>query len=178
MSMNMNTGRLWRATTRPRHGDEGFTIVETTVAAVLAVILIVGMSQSMFVAILGARDNRLQQSGQAIALEQIEMARGMTWDELRMAFVEGTAPLLAASGIAVSGAEAGLDADEVLSVDAAAGAVTPQATETRDGVEYTIWRYVTAPDFDTRRFIVEVTWQVEDRPERFVASTLLSEASA
>ncbi len=157
--------------------ERGFTIIETSVAAFLTVIILVGFSQTMFLALASARDNRLQLSANAVALEQIEMARGLPWEQLRMSYVDPYAPLLTESKEAVRGEAAGLPTDEVLSVDSL-GTVYPMIVKTRDGVEFTIWRYVTAPDLESRRLVVEVIWYVDQRPERYLASTLLSEASA
>ena len=157
--------------------ERGFTIIETSVAAFLTVVFLVGFSQTMFVALASARDNRLQLSANAVALEQIEMARGLPWEQLRMSYVDPYAPLLTESRESVSGDAAGLPTDEVLFVDYL-GTVYPMVMETRDGVEFTIWRYVTAPDLESRRFVVEVVWYVDERPERYLASTMLSEASA
>ncbi len=157
--------------------ERGFTIIETSVAAFLTVVFLVGFSQTMFVALASARDNRLQLAANAVALELIEMARGLPWEQLRMSYVDPYAPLLTESRESVSGAEAGLPVDEVLSVDSL-GTVYPMVMEQRDGVYFTIWRYVTAPDLESRRFVVEVAWYVDERPERYLASTVLSEASA
>lgn len=160
-----------------RAEEGGFTIIETTVAAFLTVVFLVGFSQTMSVALASARDNRLQLAANAVALEQIEMARGLEWEQLRMTYVDPYAPLLTESRESVRGAEAGLPVDEVLSVDSL-GTVYPMGMEERDGVYFTIWRYVTAPDLESRRFVVEVVWYVDERPERYLASTMLSEASA
>jgi hypothetical protein len=160
-----------------RTQERGFTIIETSVAAFLTVVFLVGFSQTMFVALASAHDNRLQLSANAVALEQIEMARSLPWEQLRMSYVDPYAPLLTESRESVSGAEAGLAVDEVLSVDSL-GTVYPMVMAQRDGVYFTIWRYVTAPDLESRRFVVEVVWYVDERPERYLASTVLSEASA
>ncbi len=157
--------------------ERGFTIIETSVAAFLTVVFLAGFGQTMSMALASARDSRLQLSANAVALEQIEMARGLAWEQLRMSYVDPAAPLLTESKESVSAAEAGLSVDEVLSVGSL-GTVYPVVAEQRDGVQFTIWRYVTAPDLDSRRFVVEVVWYVGQRLERHLASTILSEASA
>ena len=160
-----------------RGGDAGFSIIETAVAGSLAAIFVIGMGMSMLIAMSGARDTRLQQAAHAVALERIEIARGTPWDGLRMSSIEPSAPFLTAEQNAVDADAASLVVDEVLAVDGTDGQIPPLIVETREGVTYTVWIYVTAPDFDTRRVIVDVRWDVDGRPERFVSSTLISEAS-
>lgn len=159
-------------------GDAGFSIIETAVAGSLAAIFVIGMGMSMLLAMSGARDSRLQQAAQSVALERIELARGTPWEGLRMSAIHADAPFLNSSQTAVSADAASLVADEVLAVDGTDGVIEPLVVQDREGVTYTVWTYVTAPDFDTRRVIVDVRWDVDGRPEQFVSSTLMSGASS
>jgi hypothetical protein len=130
----------------------------------------------MSIAMGGARDNRFHQDAVAVALTELEAARAVTWEELALTEVDATAPLLAASGVAVDGAALGLTSDEGLVVNGA-GVVEPRSDLIVEGVPYTVWRYVSLPDRDSRRMTIEITWTDDGRDHSFLTSTLLTDAT-
>jgi type II secretory pathway pseudopilin PulG len=166
-----------RCPNRAPTGEAGFTIIETIAGAVITVIIVVALGQALSVAMGGARDNRFRQDAVAVALSELEAARAVTWEELALTEVDATAPLLADSGVALDAAPLGLPADEGLVVTAD-GTIAPRVEEVVEGVLYTVWRYVSLPDRDTRRMTIEITWTDDGRDHSFVTSTLLSDASA
>jgi type II secretory pathway pseudopilin PulG len=165
-----------RRPNRAAAGEAGFTIIETIAGAVITVIIVVALGQALSIAMSGARDNRFHQDAVAVALSELEAARAVTWDELALTEVDATAPLLAASGEALDGPALGLAADEGLAVTAT-GVVEPRLDVVVEGVPYTVWRYVSLPDRDSRRMTIEITWVDDGRSHSFVTSTLLTDAT-
>lgn len=159
---------------RPAEG--GFTIVETAMAGILAVIVFTGLAGSLTAALREARENRYQQTATAVALTELEEVRALEWAALAMTSVDGDAPLLAANGIQLDGAAVGLPRDETLAV-ADDGAVEPSSVETVDGTSYTVWRYVTMPDYDSRRLVFEIVWQNESGTHHHLTSVMITKAT-
>jgi type II secretory pathway pseudopilin PulG len=157
--------------------DDGFTIVEVVMAGLLAVIVVVGLAGSMSVALREARYNRFQQTATAVALDEMEAVRALEWAQLAMSSVDGGAPLLTAAGTAVDGAAAGLPRDEPLMV-AESGAVEPFTLRTVEGVTYTVWRYVTLLDYQSRRFVLEVVWDIGEVTSHHLTATVITRATA
>ena len=166
-----------RRPSRAADREAGFTIIETIAGAVITVIIVVALGQAMSIAMGGARDNRFHQDAVAVALTELEAAGALTWGELARTEVDATAPRLAASGVALAGAALGLPADEGLVVNGT-GVVEPRIDVVVEGVPYTVWRYVSLPDRDSRRMTIEITWIDDGRSHSFVTSTLLTDATA
>ena len=172
---------MW-GSTMPRNplraeSDDGFTIVEVVMAGLLAVIVVVGLAGSMAVALRQARDNRFQQTATAVALDEMEAVRALEWAQLAMTSVDGGAPLLAAAGTQVDADAAGLARNEPLMVRSD-GVVEPSTVRTVEGVAYTVWRYVTLLDYQSRRVILEVTWDMGEVSHHHLTSTVISRATA
>jgi type II secretory pathway pseudopilin PulG len=157
--------------------EHGFTIIEVLAGSLLAAIIVIAVGQSVSFAVRGARDNRFQQTATAISLTETEDARALSWDELAMTEVDVTAPLLAANQESISGDDLGLALDEGLALTED-GLVEPSEMITIDGVAYTVWRYVSLPDWETKRFTVQVLWIEEGIPHSRLSSTLVSDATA
>ena len=146
-------------------------------AGLLAMIVVVGLAGSMAVALRSARENRVQQTATAVALDEMEAVRSLEWAQLAMSSVDGGAPLLTAAGTAVDGAAAGLPRDEPLMV-AEAGAVEPFTLRTVEGVTYTVWRYVTLLDYQSRRLVLEVVWDMGEVTHHHLTATIITRATA
>lgn len=158
-----------------RGREAGMTLVEVMVALFVVVVVFFGFSQAMTGAIQTSRDNALGHEGTIIALDRVELARGIGWEGFALSAIDPQAPLLAPSGQAVAGAAVGLDLDEPLVVSSD-GSIASRAVEVRDGTTYTVWSYVTSFR-GVRRLIVDVRWQSEGNERSFQTSTLVAEHS-
>jgi hypothetical protein len=91
-----------------------------------------------------------------------------------MPHVDGSAPLIDGDAGMLLSDETGLPADEPLVVSEW-GMVDPVVTEVADGVEYTVWSYVSEAPDGMRRFTVLATWDSAGSERSFKSSTLLAE---
>jgi hypothetical protein len=157
--------------------DDGFTVIEVAMAGLLAVIVIVGLTVSTAAALRQARENRFQQTATAVVLDEMEAVRALDWAQLAMTEVDDSAPLLTADGTHVDATEAGLVGPESLMVDEH-GVLEPYTVRMVEGVEYTVWRYVSVIDYQSRRVILEVTWQIAEVSHHQLTSTLVTRATA
>jgi type II secretory pathway pseudopilin PulG len=169
--------RASRPCARRRDSDDGFTLIEVSVAGILAIAFIVAASAAFGSVFRVSRANELRQRATAVVGEQLEYVRSLTWTEVRMASVDTDAPMLTDARTALVGSEAGFTGNEVLTVSTA-GAVTPFESYELDGTEYEVWRYVTNGPAGTRRFVVRVEWSDDGRDEALVSGTLVSEVTA
>ena len=157
--------------------DGGFTIIEVVAGSLLAAIIVIAIGQSISFAVRGARDNRFQQTATAIVLTESEDARALSWDELAMTEVNAGAPLLAANGQSISGSDLGLTVDEGLAVTDD-GLLEPTEVVTIDGVAYTVWRYVSLPDWETKRVTVQVLWTEKGTSHTRLTSMVVTDVTA
>lgn len=158
--------------------DEGFTLIEVSVAALLVVAFALGIATSFGAAFGVARGNILRQQATTVVNQEIEYARSLDWTQLAMASIDPDAPMLDSTDTKLLGSEAGFATDETLVVFASTGFVTPHRTHTIDGATYEAWRYVTHSTAGSRRFVVLVTWSDEGTAESLLSATQISEASA
>lgn len=163
-----------RPVSRCLRSDGGFTLVESLVAMLLVVLFFVTFTFTVLGALRGSRTTRLAQTATAVVTEHLESARGLAWHELAMPYVDGTAPMIDGGTGTLLAAEAGMADDEQLVVSEW-GIVTPSVTEVADGVEYTVWSFVSdAPD-GMRRVTVLANWESSGSERSFKSSTLIAE---
>ncbi len=165
---------------RVRRGasDGGFTLVEVSVAGILAISFILAASAAFGSAFRVTRSNNLREQATAVVSDQLEYVRGLTWSEVAMTTVYTDAPMLNDPGTQLVGSEAGFSGNETLFVQPATGLVYPYGTYEVDGTTYGVWRYVTSGPGGTRRFVVLATWSNEGVDESLVSGTLVSEVTA
>jgi len=172
------TSHLPEGGTRRRYAaDGGFSLVEAIVASFIVVVLFAGFGRSLGTAYLGSKDNAAAQEATAIGVEQLEFARSLDWFHIAMSAVDAEAPLIDDTLGVLLASETGLDADEPLVVDPEDGLIEPTGSETVDGVNYSVWRFVSdAPD-GLRRVVVLIEWQAQGAVSRHRTSTLIAEAA-
>jgi type II secretory pathway pseudopilin PulG len=156
--------------------DSGFTIIEAIVASSILIVIFAGFGTTLGGAFNGARDNNVAQEATAVAVEQIEYARSLTWDGVAMTALASGAPAMDETQGVLLATEADLAANELLVVDAD-GRISPKEIETIDGQDFTIWRYVSDAGGGIRRFLVIVEWHLDGVVSSHRNSTLISEAS-
>lgn len=163
---------------RPRawSTDDGFSLIEATMASLIVVLLFAGFGKSMSVAFSGSHDNAVAQEATALAVEQLEFVRSLEWDEVALAEDPGAAPMVDAGAGTLRGTEAGLAADELIFVDDG-GLVQPLLTEIVDGTPFSIHQIVSTASDDLRRVVVLVSWEIDGVVSSYLTSTLVSEAS-
>jgi hypothetical protein len=149
-------------------------LVEVTMGAVIAVILLSAVAAMMVGVMSGARQVRLRQEAVALTGEQVDWVRGLDWGEIALVEIDATAPLT--DGVSLLAAEAEIPADEPLLVNGT-GVVEPKTILTADGTEYTIWTYVSSMSAGLRRVLVHVTWDYGGSTQSHRTSTILSEVS-
>lgn len=149
-------------------------LIEVTIGAALAVILLSAVAAMLVGAMANARQVRLRQEAVALTGGQVDWIRGLDWIEVGMVEVDPSAPL--SDGVSLLAAEADLPADEPLLVSED-GAVEPVMVLTADGTEYTIWSYVSSMSGGLRRVLVLVTWEYGGTTQSHRASTIVSEVS-
>jgi type II secretory pathway pseudopilin PulG len=162
-------------TAMPGH-DSGFTLIEAAVAASILIMIITGFGYTLGGTFNGSHDNLVAQEATALAVEQIEYARSLPWDDVAMTSLATGAPAMDQTQGVLLAAEADLDEDESLVVDED-GRVSPTEVETIDGQSFTIWRYVSDAGGGIRRYLVIVEWSIDGVVSNHRNSTLISEAS-
>lgn len=156
--------------------DSGFSIIEALVAASILLVIFAGFGTTLGGAFNGAHDNDVAQEATALAVEQIEYARSLTWDGVAMTALAPGAPAMDQTQGILLAEEADLEADESLIVDED-GWISPNEIETIDGQSFTIWRYVSDAGGGIRRFLVIIEWNLDGVVSYHRNSTLISEAS-
>lgn len=176
----MNWSHIARRITRTR-GDGGFTLIEVTIALALAVILITGLTITLGNSLRAVRHNRTLQQANELALERVEFARSLAWDNLALAVdVNATDPFLLAPGNRrFKTDELGVPPPyEDFVEDATNGWVDTYRTEVLDETTYEVATYVSDADTDLRRVTVVIDWKVGGAERRHFTSVLISEVSA
>ena len=160
--------------------DGGFTLVEVLVAMVIGVILIVGLTLTLTSSLRSVNQNRTVEQATAIAIEQVEFARSLAWDELLMDTPATGDPRVAPSAPSgkLLGTEVGLPSNEPLVIDTANGRVPYETLETLDTQDFAIHNYVTEAGTDLRRLVVVVDWTVGGTTRSHQATTLIAEVAA
>lgn len=163
--------------TARRRRDGGFTLIESIVAMSIFLVLFAAFGMAMRAAWNSALINRSTQTATAIGVEHLERARSIAWAELALTHIDADAPLIDASAALLLASEADIEANEALVVSSA-GVVSPWAIEGRDGMDYTVWLYVSEAGNGLSRVLVLVTWQVGEADLSHRASTLVSEVAS
>ncbi len=175
-----------RALNAIRHGDDGrardqgFTLIEAAVAIVIAVILFVGLTQTLVTSFRHLKENRLAQQSTQIALEGVEFARSVLFAELAITPAAPGSDPNVLTGNRLDGSNFGLAADEdLVDVSTEASALIPYTyTETLDGVTFTVYNYVTEVQTSLRRVVVYVAWTANGNQRSHFTTTLISEVSS
>ncbi len=145
----------------------------------LVVILFVGVATTLQLAVRHQRDVRLHQQAAALALEYIEFARSLSWEEFALS-VDPPSGMPNVSGGFVLGAAFDLPGDETLVVDTTNGLLAPSnpGGETVNGQSFDVYQYVSDIDTGLRRFIVLIEWESGRRSADYFSSTQISELGA
>jgi prepilin-type N-terminal cleavage/methylation domain-containing protein len=160
--------------TRPS-GEEGFTLVELSVAMVIAVIIMVAASTSLRGALSGSRMNRFRQEATAVAMATFEHARSLEWEQLAMSDLDPQDPWIT-DGVLPASAS-GLNEDEQV-LECPTGVLAPVTTETIGQIPFTSRTYVTHVSETLRRVYVWVEWEIEGNPYQYRSDSLVSIVSA
>lgn len=160
--------------------DAGFTLVEVVIAMVISVILLIGLTITVGNAFRAVRHNRSAQQAVSLALERLEFARSIPWDNLAMADIAiPTDPrLLSPADRRLVGSTVDVPADELLVEDTANGWADTYRTEVFDEQTFQVATYITEVDTDLRRVVAIVEWEVADAVRQRHASTLVSRVTA
>lgn len=157
--------------------DGGFTLVELMVAVLIGVIVSVAFTTTLRSALSGSRSNRFRQEATSVAMEQFEHARSLQWEELAMAQIDPSAPLIDGYDETLLASLTGLTQDEPL-LQCSGGGVDPVTVRIVDDVTYTTWTYVTKMSDSLRRVVVLVTWNVEGQTFSHRSDSVVSVVSA
>lgn len=152
--------------------DEGFSLVEAMVALAIAAALFTMLSQVLVTNFQTTQSARSRQEAVSLGVESLEMARATGWEELAMTAVEPGDPRVLGGYLLAS--EVGLDADEELSVDAAA-AMAPSYPVVVGTTTYEVRQYVTDVADGLRRAVVIVTWDAGSAQQTHQSSVLVAE---
>jgi type II secretory pathway pseudopilin PulG len=158
-------------------GQEGFGLVELIVAVLLSVALLVALAGTLRSALSGSRDNRFRQEATSLAMERLEVARAVEWDQLAMSEIDSAAPLIDANEELLLAAAAELPEDETLRT-CVTGTLEPRIDHAVQDVTFTTWTYVTQLSDTLRRVYVLVEWNGEDGERSHRTSTIISTISA
>ncbi len=165
---------------RPAEPADGFTLIEVAVAMMIALILMIGLTISVGNTLRAVRHNRSLQQANALALERLEFARAIPWDNLAMANTAlPTDPLLLDPvDRRLVGSEVDLPTDELLVEDTTDGWSDTYRTEVFDEQTFQVRTYVTEVDTGLRRVVAVVDWDIGDAQRQTFTSTLISEVTA
>jgi len=157
--------------------EEGFSLLELTVALMLVVVFMVTVAGTLRGALATSRANRFRQEATAMAMESFEHARSLGWDSLAMDEIDPYAPMIDAETGVLLSYESGLAYHEDLLV-CATGQLPPKTVMTVEDVTYTTWTYVTRVNASLRRVVVLVTWEMEDQIYTHRSDSVISVVSA
>lgn len=163
--------------------DRGFTIVESLMAIVIVAVIFISLTTGLQLTIRHQADQRTRQQAGTIALEEIEAARAVPWDELELS-ITPPAGTPHTNGTTVTGADFDLPTNESLVVgpgaDTVAGVIVPSSIGgvVLDNQSFDVYRYVTDSGTDVRRIVVEVQWESRGLTRSFWTSTQIAEVSA
>lgn len=163
-----NRGRSSRAP------DAGFTLVEVLVALVIVVLLFIGLTSSLGVALRNVRHTRLAQQATALAQEGVEFSRSLEWSELAM-IPDNYSSDPRVSGSSFVGSSIGLGSNEPL-VESTSGLIPVYTVQVLDDQSFTISHYVTQITSSLRRVIVFVEWSTASTTQSHFSTTEIAEA--
>jgi Tfp pilus assembly protein PilV len=156
--------------------DDGFSLVEASVALVVAVVLFAVLGTMFMASLRQSREARGQAVATELSVEGIEVVRALPWAELAMVDTQAGDPRI--SGGQLLAAAVDLAANEDLVIDASLGSVQSKYTVTIDGLDYDVHQYVTSVDTELRRAVVVVTWDAGPGIRSHHTSSLVSSARA
>lgn len=156
-------------------GEDGFTLIELSVAMMIAVIIMVAASSTLRGALTGSRMNRFRQEATAVAMATFEHARSLEWDQLALSGVDPDDPWIVDGTLPAS--TSGLLEDEPI-LTCSTGVLAPVTSETVGQVSFTTRTYVTRVSETLRRVYVLVSWDLEGNPFQYRSDTLVSVVSA
>ncbi len=160
--------------------DEGFTLIEVTVALAIAVVLLVGLTMTLGNTLRAVRHSRSFEQATSLAIERIEYTRSLKWENLSLAMtVQGADPLLLDPvARTLDGYALDLPAAEVLVEDPGNGWVETYRTEEFDEQEFDVNTYVTEVTPGLRRVVVVVYWEIGTQRRDHVSTALISSVSS
>ena len=157
--------------------EEGFSLLELTVALMLAVVFMVAVAGTLRGALAASRSNRFRQEATAMAMESFEHARSLGWDFLAMDEIDPQAPMIDPETGVLLYYESGLASNEDLLV-CATGQLAPKTVMTVEDITYTTWTYVTKVNASLRRVVVLVMWETEGEAFTHRSDSVISVVSA
>lgn len=160
--------------------DGGFTLIEVTVALMMAVVLLVSLTLAVGNAMQAVRQNRTLQQATSLAIERIEYTRSVPWANLANdTTVLGIDPLLLTGPPRqLDGTQVGGTSAEDLVEDTVDGWVDTYRTEGLDETTFDVATYITDAGAGLRRVTVLVEWTIGNNDRRHFTSALIAEVSA
>jgi prepilin-type N-terminal cleavage/methylation domain-containing protein len=168
-----------RSLLRLRRGDDGFTLIETMAALVIAGIVFSGLAGTTIAALRGTLVARQNQMASDMAVQALEKLRAADFVNLAHSTIDSTI----GSDARISGGKfnpgTGTAETLVYLPDGVGGSVNPHTTvESKSSVDYRISRYVTVPNgygTGSRRVTVVVEWTVKGATRTQQQSTIVTE---
>ena len=156
--------------------DGGFTLIEASVALLIAAFIFVALGQTIATALRAAEERRLEQQAAALTAEVVEVVRGLGYDEVAL-----LPPASDPSRVPGTTFDPGTGAEVVIE-DPAAGITSQVTTETFNTITYTLTRYVTWVDDDPldssfedyKRLTVIAEWTTRGRNRTEELETLIA----
>ncbi len=147
---------------------------------VIALILMIGLTISVGNTLRAVRHNRSLQQANSLALERLEFARAIPWDNLAMSDTAlPTDPLLLDPvDRRLVGSELDIPANELLVEDTTDGWSDTYRTEVFDEQTFQVRTYVTEVETDLRRVVAVVDWEVGNAQRQTFTSTLISKVTS
>lgn len=152
--------------------EDGFSLIEAAVALLVSMILFSMLAVTLQSSFNSARESRTQEQATAISNDYIELARGMTWDEMAMDAVESGDPRVSSGNLLATAADVASDEPLVVS---GTGLLDSKFTEDIDGDTFTVWQYVTTINAELKRIVVFVDWISDGTPRSHHTSTIYAE---
>lgn len=160
---------------RLRSQERGFTLVEATVAGLIAMIMVIILSVVLSSALRSLQNNRLHTAATSMATEIIEVVRDLPYEEI----AHHPSDISVSDPYVITGLKLSYPGlpEELVATDPAGG-VDPHVTmEVVSDVTFTKRAYVTYVEANLKRVVSVVSWTLRGDDKVVMTETLITEPS-
>lgn len=173
----------WIFIRRPVTAEDGFTIIEASIAMLIVAMMFTALSAGLISGLRATRDARLFQQATAMGQEAIEAARDLSYDALVMQTSDLAGDPRIGPGPKFDPDGSGILAAEPVITSSSGGSIVPHiTTETVVNTTFTKSRYVTwvddtiqgGPAQSYKRMVVIIEWPAGNQTNSYVTSSFIA----
>ena len=173
----------WSSTRRRFAEEGGFTIIEASIAMLVAALIFTALSAGLISGLRATRDARLYQQATSVGEEAVEAARDLQYPNLSMQTSDLPGDPRIEPGLMFDPDGSGILLAEPLVAAASGASIVPHITsETIGNTKFTISRYVTwvddavqgGPAQSYKRMVVIIEWPMGNQTNSYRTSTFIA----